>query len=315
MDAAGNTSALRSKSSAWGAPRVAPDGRRIALAINDGKQTDVWVYEWERDTLTRITSDPGSDVGPIWSPDSRWIAFASVRAGRPGSEVLNLYAQRADGTGDAIRLTDSPESQVPGSWHPNAKVIAFHEGSPGRGRQNIMTLALEGDSAAGWKPGHTSVFVGGPFLKARPSFSPDGRWLAYTETASGGWEVYVRPFPGPGGRWQVSSGGGLDPVWSLVKNEILFRSGGTTGRLWAAPYSYEGDEFRPGKPAPWTPSPIGAPTLGLSLGRIFDLHPDGKRVAVALPAQASPEAGGDKVVVVLNFFDELRRLAPRKTSP
>ena len=119
----GKTSVLRATKADWANPRFSPDGQKLALEISDGKQNDIWVYEWARDTLTQLTFDPGQDRIPVWTPDGRRIVFASDRA---KAGITNLYWVNADGTGDVTRLTDSPESQIPWSWHPSGKFLAFH---------------------------------------------------------------------------------------------------------------------------------------------------------------------------------------------
>jgi serine/threonine-protein kinase len=170
LDRRGQSPPLHGSPLSWSSPRFSPDGRRIALTITDSAQnSDIWIYEWERDILTRLTTHPGADALPVWSPDSRWIAYGSQRD-RPG--IANLYAQRSDGTGEVIRLTDSTDPQLPGSWHPSGNAIAFHEGAPARGQQNIGVVLLAGDSTSGWKAGTHSLLAGGPGLKALVSFSP-----------------------------------------------------------------------------------------------------------------------------------------------
>jgi eukaryotic-like serine/threonine-protein kinase len=181
MDRTGTLTPLRSTPALWGTPHFAPDGQRIALAIDASNETSIWIYEWERDTLMRLTTDRATDVSPVWTPDSRRIAFGSTR----GNGVSNLYWQRADGTGEVRRLTDSSVPQFPDSWHPSGKFLAFHEGSPIGAQQSLMILPMDGDETSGWKPGKPRAFVGGPFMKAFAMFSPDGRWIAYTSNESG----------------------------------------------------------------------------------------------------------------------------------
>jgi serine/threonine-protein kinase len=134
-------------------------------------------------------------------------------------------------------------------------------------------------------------------------FSPDGRWLAYMSNESGAIDVFVRPFPGPGGKWQVSTGGGLTPTWSSTKHELFY---GVNGQIVVAPFTVDGDSFRAEKSQLW--SEARYQTRGP--GRMFDLHPDGERFALAPAAQTPVGAKLDKVVFIFNFFDELRRIAP-----
>jgi Tol biopolymer transport system component len=295
---------------AWSTPAFSRDGGRLAFTATDGSgNNDIWVYELARDNLTKLTTNPASDLYPVWSPDGRWIVYGSQRD-REG--VSNLYVQRSDGTGDVIRLTDSIDSQVPGSWHPSGNAIAFHEGNPLRERQNLVVLPLDGDSMSGWKAGKPAVFLDGPSLKSQAIFSPDGNWLAYTDNESGRYEIFVRPYPPGPGRWQISSGGGTDPKWSQKQPELLFRTAdGQT--IQAVRYQVDSKTFRADKPYRWTTGRFGyAP--GLRAGVIYDLHPDGERVAGAMSPDTNDATAGrealDTLTFVFGFFDELRRLVP-----
>ncbi len=145
------------------------------MAIIDGL-SNIWVYDWARDALTRLTSDPVSAESPAWTPDGRRIAFASTRADK---STFNLYWQRTDGTGAAERLTDSKNQQYPGSWHPNGSWLAFYEQNPTTD-WDLMILPMEGDDVSGWRPGKPVAFLNSPDEEQGPIFSPDGRWLAYS---------------------------------------------------------------------------------------------------------------------------------------
>ena len=112
-----------------------------------------------------------------------------------------------------------------------------------------MILPMEGDEASGWKPGKPTVFLNSPAQEREPMFSPDGRWLAYVSNESGRDEVYVRPFPGPGGKWLISTGGGSIPTWSRTKRELFY---GLNGQIMVAPFAVEGDSFRAEKPRLWS---------------------------------------------------------------
>jgi len=299
MDREGKLQPLRAAPGAYDSIRFSPDGRWLALEILEGKNRDVWVYEWGRDTLSRLTFDPSDDRNPVCTPDGRRIIFSSTRADQA---IENLYWQRADGTGDAERLTESKNTQFPRSLHPSGKFLAFGEANP-QTSWDILILPLTGDEASGWKPGEPTVFLNGPFIERGAAFSPDGRWLAYSSDESGRAEVYVRPFPGPGGKWQVSTAGGVWPTWSRSRRELFYL--GLDGRIMEAGYTVEGDSFRAEKPRVWS--------LGLVVGpfnRTFDMHPDGERVAVLKAAEDEAEGTRDRVVLILNFFDELRRIAP-----
>jgi serine/threonine-protein kinase len=278
-----------------------PDGQRLAMDIRDRDEADVWIYEWAHDTMYRLTSNPGQDISPVWSPDGRWIAFASTRGDQ---RTPNIYCQRADGTGEVLRLTESASPQFPSSWHPSGRFLAFTDG---RGRVHTSILELEGDTSAGWKPGKTTALAESTATQANPAFSPDGKWLAYGSTETGALEVYVRPFPGDGRRVRVSTSGGTQPMWSRKGNELFYllrAASGSDNAIMAASYRVEGDTFRVDLPRRWSPASIE--TRGPF--RNFDLHPDGTRFAVM--TAVAEERKRDHVTLILGFADELRRLVP-----
>jgi serine/threonine protein kinase/Tol biopolymer transport system component len=308
MDRAGKTTLLRPTPANWSNPFFALDGQRLAMDIFDGKQVDVWIYDWARDTSSRLTFDASDDREPVWTPDGRRIVFGSTRDTR---SAFNLYWQRADHTGEVQRLTDSKNSQYPASWHPSGRFLVFVELSQETGN-DLMILPMDGDEASGWKPGKPTVFLNSPFAETYPMFSPDGRWLAYASDESGRNEMYVRPFPGPGGKWQISTGEGaegggaflLQPMWSRARRELFYTT--TDDRIMVVPYTVVGDVFRADKPRLWSEARFMRRPRQASI----DLHPDGDRFAVATVPQAQIKATQDKVVLIFNFFDELRRIAP-----
>jgi dipeptidyl aminopeptidase/acylaminoacyl peptidase len=214
----------------------------------------------------------------------------------------NIYWRRADGAREEQRLTDSPNAQFAESWHPSGKLLAFHEINP-KTASDLMLLPIEGDESSGWKPGTPRAWLATPASEGNAAFSPDGRWLAYAANDSGPSEVYVRPFPGPGGRVQVSTGGGSFPIWSRAKRELFYQS--LDRRIMAVGYATKGESFVADKPRRWSEQQV----FSRGAARGFDVHPDGERVAFA-PAQDGSAAKQDKVVFVFNFFDQLRALAP-----
>jgi dipeptidyl aminopeptidase/acylaminoacyl peptidase len=304
VNSAGTIEPLRQVPGDYARLRFSPDGRQLAMDVRDGNQRDLWVYDWAAEALSRLTFDPGQDTQPIWTPDGRRIAFASDRADKG---TRNLYWQRADGTGDAERLTVSNNIQWPGSWHPNGRFLAFAEIGRQTHRPDLMLLSMEGSEASGWKPGKPTVFLSTPSVENVPEFSPDGRWLAYMSNESGRFEVYVRPFPGPGGKWQVSTEGSRVPKWSRTGRQLLYL--GLDQRVMVASYVVDGESFRAEKPRPWSEAPLAARA---DLPWTFDLHPDGQRLAVVGAPRGQSEVEPDGVVFVLNFFDYLRRIAPPK---
>jgi serine/threonine-protein kinase len=288
----------------WSNMRFSPDGQRVALDIRDGQQTDIHVYDWPLDRLTQLTFDPAEDWSSVWTPDGRSVVFRSAR-----DRAFNLYWQRADGSGSAQRLTTSPNPQVAYSWHPEGKLLAYVETFPTT-NTDIMLLSVDG--ATGRTLGAPTVFLNTQAAEGTPSFSPDGRWMAYTSTDSGRTGVYVRPFPGPGGQWLIAADGS-HPTWSPRRRELLFF--GPDQRVMVSAYTVEGDTFRAEAARPWSPVRLHTATRGLGGGvdgLAFALHPDGDRIVGAPISDAEADMRDNRVVFLFNFFDELRRVAVPK---
>jgi Tol biopolymer transport system component len=303
IDGSGHTQPLRSLPGRYRSPEFSPDGGRLAVEMDDTQQQALWVYDWERETMSRVTSDAGSQVGAVWSPDGG-ITYAS----RPtDSDPFNIYWRRPDGTGNVQQLTVSEHNQAPASWHPSGRMLAFVEEHAETG-WDIMILPVEKDEASGWKPGQPF-----PFLKSRvpegyAAFSPDGRWLAYTSVESGRGEVYVRAFPDGGQKQLISSGGGAFPAWSPSGNKLFYLA--EDQRMMVSTYAVLGDSFHAGKPRLFAEDRLAQLTVFGYPSRSFSLHPDGKRVALLKASEPQPQAKPANVILVFNFFDELRRRTP-----
>jgi serine/threonine-protein kinase len=165
---------------------------------------------------------------------------------------------------------------------------------------------MDGSESTGWKPGQSYTFLNGPATEAAARFSPDGNWLAYESDESGTFQVYVRPFPGPGGKWQISTDTGFSPVWARDVHELLYLQ--NDGKVMAVHYSTSANVFQADKPRLWTPAnvPLRGPF------QTFDVSADGKRIAVRRTIDQQPQEKQDRVTIVFNFADELRRIAPAK---
>jgi Tol biopolymer transport system component len=267
-------------------PRISPDGRQLAVTIAEDS-TDVWVYDMIRHTLTRLTFE-GINNLPLWTPDGKRVTFSSTRAGS-----TNLFWKPADGSGAAERLTTSEYTQIPQSWSPDGQVLGFHELHPIT-NWDIWVLPLEGER----KP---RPFLQTPFYESSPKFSPNGRWLAYSSNESGRFEVYVQAFPGPGGKWQISIEGGVEPVWARNGEELFYRNG---DRMMAVDITAD-PTFSAG-----TPSLLFEGPYQLSGGTRpnYDVTPDGQHfLMVNLSEQESPVT---RLTVVLNWFEELKERVP-----
>ena len=279
----------------YGSPHISPDGQRIAVAIPSGSSgSDVWVYEIPHGTLTRLTFDEHSSA-PIWSPDGKRIAFATTRPTGPA-----ILVKPADGSGAEETLV-AGESLilVPTSWSSDGKFLAYWAVGSATGR-DIWIAPLTGER----KP---QPFLQTKFNEMQARFSPDSRWIAYQSEESGRYEVYVQPFPGPGGKWQISTNGGTTPVWAQNGRELFYMSSGNfmSVSVTAQP------TFSASTPrivADYPPFLMGRLSNG-----VYDVSADGQRF---LFVRANVENGPpDEVRVVLNWTEELKHLAPTSTQP
>jgi eukaryotic-like serine/threonine-protein kinase len=289
----GTVTVMRAAPRDWRAPQFSPDGKRIAFHLDDGRQLDIYTYEWARDFTTRLTFNPAVDSYPVWSPDGRTIVFSSSRGGK---QLANLYWLSADGSGEPHRLTESDDRQIASSWHPSGNLAVDQQIA--RQRWDLMVLPME-VSGSGWKAGTPTRVLDHVSQRPGAVFSSDGRWLAYMSNESGRSEVFVRPFAGPGVPRRVSTSGGRIPTWSRRRNELFYLS--PDSHLMVVSYTVDGNTFRANPPQKWSEQPINErPTT-----RPFDLHPDGDRFVVSGDLASTPKV--DKVILVPNFLDEVRR--------
>jgi Tol biopolymer transport system component/tRNA A-37 threonylcarbamoyl transferase component Bud32 len=307
MDRSGRQDVVRAEPAEWLNPEVSPDGRYIAMDIRANGNRDIWVYEWARGSLTRLTTEPTNEEFPVWTPDGSRIVYRvfTSSADPTGS---TLAWKRADGTGTAQVLLRAPGLLRPGSWHPTRPLLAYVAAAPGR-EDDVMLLPIDGDDARGWTPGRPTALVNGAARERGPRFSPDGRWLAYTSNEAVSDQVYVQPFPGPGARIVVGRGTG--PSWSYSRGELVFSERTVDYRhaLLSVPYRVQNGVFQAEAAQPWAART--AWLRELSGYRMYALHPDGSRVAMA-PPSASDAVAPSHLTLVFNLFDELRRSSPNR---
>jgi Tol biopolymer transport system component len=292
VDPTGKREPLGASPGAYSYPSLSPDGKRVALEVTEGGSADVWVYNPQRDAMTRLTFGGGARSYPVWSPDGQYVLVGSG-----GKGILQAHA---DGSSQPRALTESRALQYPRSFTPDGKRLAYDD--YGTGRSQIWTVPLE-DQGGQLKAGQPEQFLKSGFFDLNPSFSPDGRWLAYASNESGKVEVYVRAFPPPpsgqGGKWQISNSGGTLPRWTRNGHDLVYRSG---DQIMAASYTVKGDAFVAEKPRVWI-SKLG--------GTMWDLAPDGKRVLVLTPGESAEAPKQEhEVVFLINFFDYLRQRVP-----
>ena len=273
--------------------RLSPDGTRVALEIADAGH-DIWVWDFARETLTRVTTDPGIDRSPVWTPDGRRLVFSS----QAGGVLSSLFWQAADGSGVAEPLGDGQRSQQASSVLADASAVLYSEGA------GMLALSLDGERRV--RPVLRSTRRAGGGVA-----SPDGRWLAYTGRDEPGLpaEIFVSPLANPElGRTLVSTAGGSQPRWARDGRELFYTA--VDGAIMRVPIA-PGPTFSAG-----TPVALFARRYYNGLGLLerpgtYDVAPDGKRFLVLKQGEGPDEpAAPATVVVVKNWIAELRRLIP-----
>ena len=291
VDRNGQEESLGAPPAAYTTPAVSRDGSRVALGIEDRENTDVWMWEVARGTLSRVTSDPARDRYPVWYHDGQKVVFESNR-----ERQLALFSKSADGTGEVERLMTSEHALAirPYSWTPDAQQLLFFHLTPQR--EDIGLLSISGEGR--WEP---TVDDGGT-RKSHPDVSPDGRWLAYASTDSGEEEVYIQQFPALGARQLISTGGGNQPLWSPDGTELFYRSLDGT-QIMAVQIDLELGVV------PGNPALVFEGTYFNTLQRSYDIAPDGQRFLMIKPPP--PEADtAPRINVILNWAQELGEGVP-----
>jgi eukaryotic-like serine/threonine-protein kinase len=270
-------------------PRISPDGKRIAVNLNDNASIELWLYDVGSGALSRFPLDGSINGQPVWTPEGKRIAYFSNRDG-PG----RTFWQLADGGGAPEQLT-SGDIELPFSWSPDGKILATVDAS----KDPAIWLLHIAERRRERFPPNASGF------NDAPQFSPDGRWVSYVSKKEGRREVYVEPYPGPEGKHQISSDGGTEPVWSPTGREIFYRVGdklmavdvatapsfsiGKAHKLFEGHYLPNADGFaRPN----------------------YDVSSDGQHFLMVKPVGEPGRA--TQIEVVLNWTEELKRLVPTK---
>jgi len=286
VDRQGREELLPAPPRAYYQPRVSPDGTRVAVAVDEPELTII-VMDLARSRLSQLNFDRARDFFPVWMPDGHHLIFASSHSGS-----LALFRQSADGTGGRELLASGSGGMVPSGITPDGSQVLFSFRS-----RDVNILSLDGT-------GRTHALVETSFNERNGVVSPDGRWLAYESDSSGQFEIYVQPFPNVnGGQWKVSSAGGTRPLWSPNGHELFYV--GPSGALMAARVDSRGSAWSASTPQKIVDGPYV--TITAASGRNYDVSRDGRRFLMVKPAanRASPH-----IVIVQNWFEELRRLVP-----
>jgi Tol biopolymer transport system component len=244
--------------------------------------------------MTRFTFEGTANNAPVWAPDGNRIAFSSNKDG-----PLSVYWQKADGSGGMEKLTGSEYLRGPVSWSADGQLLSFVEVNSTTG-YDIWVLDMK-DPSTGSGQGRKSVpFLRTPFNEIG-GISPDGHWMAYFSNESGRYEVYVQPYPGPGGKWQISTDGGMDMRWSVNGRELIYRNG---DKMMAVDITTQ-PAFLAGKPKVLFEGPYVPPSPNNSY---YDVSADGQRFLMLKPTEQAQAA--TQIVVVQNFFEELKQKVP-----
>jgi eukaryotic-like serine/threonine-protein kinase len=266
---------------------ISPDGTRAIVQVRGGK-TELWMYDFARGTLTPVGDSAGSSQSPLWTSDGARIIYRGTSQG-----FRNLYWRMADGSGVEERLTTKQDAtQSPTSVSPDGRWLLFNENSGQEsGGVGFWLMQLNGDRT----PHH---FFPVPAGESDGQFSPDGKWVAYQASVSSRQEIYVSPFPGPGPRRQVSTDGGIEPLWSRDGRELFFQNGSqlmgvtvTPGAEWSASQPHVVHE--------------GRFLRGSNGNTSWSINKDGTRFfRIQL---VEPERAITHVDLVLNWFSELQQ--------
>ena len=295
VDRKGKEEPIAAPPNAYNHPRISPDGTRVALTVAIDGNEDVWIWDFVRKTLTRLTFNKERDYFPLWTADGKGITFHNEERG--------ILWKAADGTGQDELIGSLPDRALyPSSWSGDGKALVLSEGSGAT--DDIGMISMEGDHKY-------SPLLRGKHDERNPQISPNGRWMAYTSDESGRSEIYVRAFPevDKGGRWQVSTSGGEHPLWSRNGRELFYRNGDTVMGVSVKTdlaFSLE------------TPQVLFKGTYCFVQDEDFswDISPDGRRFLMIkeltdnaqTPAGASPR----RINIVLNWFEELKQRVPLK---
>jgi serine/threonine-protein kinase len=289
VDRAGREEPLPADALPYFGQRLSPDGQRVALSVGARNDSDIWIYDLVRDTMSRLTFDPSTDISPLWTPDAARVLFSSARAGG------GIFSKAADGTGSVETILED-EGNIFGDFlSPDKDLLVFE--------RRIEDYDLEIVSV---QDGTKRALIEGQGDQQFSSLSPDGRWIAYESDEDGRSEIYVRPFPDvDAGKWQISSSGGRRPLWGPGGRELFFLG---PDAMMAIDIESE-PTFSVGIPKrlfstdEYVDSPLS-----------YSVSPDGQRFLMFKPVTGTESGDADgqlSLRVVLNWFEELNLLAPK----
>ncbi len=291
VDPSGSIERLPIVDVAW-SPRVSPDGERLLFNRESGGIA-IWVHDLARGVERKLSTEDGAAFWAVWTPDGESVVF---NLGTAPPAPFHLFVKPADGSRPARQLTEIDDGQIPYSFSADGATLAFVVTFYPKPGSDIWTLSLAGD-------GRPRPFLRERFTESHPALSPDGRWMAYASDESGRFEVSVRSYPGPGGLIPISAQGGWEPIWAPDGRTLYYRdlSG---SRIMAVSFNTVDSAPLAGRPRVVVEGPFQG---GLYFGRTYDLGPDGRFLVILRDEPPPPPT---EYRVVLNWFEELKRLVP-----
>lgn len=292
VDRTGRVEFLDVSAGVYTDPSVSPDGRRIALSVIAGGGRDIWIYHVDRKTFTPATFG-GQNITPLWSADGNWIYFASIGSSAASSTI---WRRLADGSRDAEPVVSLPHRLNLNALSRDGRSVYFDHSHAATKASDIGLVPLVKDA-------QPTPIIATNAEEAASRLSPDGRWLAYESNESSRPQIYVRPAaPGASGRWQVSTTGGIEPKWSRDGRSLYYRF---NNRLYSAAVEST-PAFENGRPVEMLSI---AYDPRVETGVAYDVHPDGRFVMIR-PAEG--DAVSDSVRIIMNAFDEIRKIGSGK---
>jgi serine/threonine protein kinase len=269
------------------APRLSPDGQKIAYATL-GTKRQIWIYDIDRDIANNLVSD-GYSGFPMWTLDGKGIIFDWQSLG-----PTNIYREPADRSAEKEQITTGQNNQRAGSLSPNGESLAFAEGDS----QNFDIFVYS------FRDKNVAEFKATPHIETYPEFSPDGHWLAYCSDVSGRSEVYAYSLSGAGGEWKISHQGGREPLWSRNGRQLFYRSP-DLDQMWVVDVQPKSGSFF-GKPRLLFEK---SRLLGGSPIRGYDISLDDQRFLMVKTEEREPKPVTE-LILIQNWFEKLKRLVP-----
>jgi eukaryotic-like serine/threonine-protein kinase len=289
IDRAGNVTALLSVPGRYGWMRLSEDGQRLALTTQESGIASITVYHVETSELTRVTTRPGEYTGLTWMPGGV-LAFGGG---------IGLGWVRSTGSADSAPLMTVKRAQTPWSISADGQRLAYYERSAESGF-DLWTAPIR-RTEKGPSLGRPEPFLRTPAFEVYPSFSLDGRWMAYASNESGTFEIYVRRFPDDGTKVRVSTSGGVVPYWSPNGRELFYRT--DANRVMVVSSKTTGDSFSASMPRPWSQHTLA--DTGVLPN--FALDASGERILALMSTPPKNPQSANHVTVILNLDEEVRR--------